>query len=67
MSSSASTADSRTRRVRREQRLALCRVELVVIEKFARSKNRSPIPAYFESTMHSRSPSSRKFAFRRSL
>ena len=38
-----------------------------LIEKFARSKNRSPMPAYSQSTMQSRSPSSRKFAFSRSL
>ena len=36
-------------------------------EKFARSKKRSPIPAYSQSTIQMRSPSVMKFAFRRSL
>ena len=36
-------------------------------EKFARSKKRSPMPAYSQSTIRSRSPSAMKFAFSRSL
>ena len=38
-----------------------------LIAKLARSKKRSPMPAYSQSTIRMRSPSSMKFAFRRSL